>query len=200
MAFDYAGIPPEQTTQLRMIARRAKELIPCVIPIIIELGRRLEVAKAILPHGRFGCYCKEEIGISGKSAQNYMNVARLARVRNLADLEKLAPGAAYELAAKNTPESVVSEVLSDTRAGHSVTEDEVKERIAKTKGQGSAKTTDLSHVDQLAHLLVDALDFTGVREIEFFLRSAEKTAIRALSDRLRDAMNGGGASTFHSLN
>src|SRR3954463_12430055 len=127
MAFDYSDIPPSETQQLRLIAQRVKKLLPTIIPAIIQVGTYLEEAKAMIPHGRFGAYCVEEMGISDKSAQNYMNLAKLARTRDPTDLAKLAAGAAYELAAKSAPETVISEVLSDVRAGRSVSEDEVKE-------------------------------------------------------------------------
>jgi hypothetical protein len=189
MAFDYSGIPPYEAMQLRLISKRVKELLPTIVPMIIELGTHLEKAKPMLPHGRFGAYCKEEMGISDKSAQNYMNLAKLARTREPADLAKLNAGAAYELAAKNTPETVVSEVLDDVRGGRLVTEDEVKERIAKAKGQAREKSFDMLSVDQIAHLLIEALDRDGVRHVELFLRSAGKADVKALSVRLQEALN-----------
>ncbi|MDE5463646.1 DUF3102 domain-containing protein [Bradyrhizobium sp. CSS354] len=104
MAFDYSDIPPNETQQLRLIAQRIKKLLPTIIPTIIQVGTHLEEAKALLPHGRFGAYCLEEMDISDKSAQNYMNLARLSRTQDPAELAQLAAGAAYELAAKSTPE------------------------------------------------------------------------------------------------
>jgi|tagenome__1003787_1003787.scaffolds.fasta_scaffold20934896_2 hypothetical protein len=66
MAFDYSDIPPYETGQLQLIAQRVKELLPTIIPIIIELGAHLEKAKAMIPHGRFRSYCREEMDISDK--------------------------------------------------------------------------------------------------------------------------------------
>ncbi|MCI8538271.1 MAG: DUF3102 domain-containing protein [Oscillospiraceae bacterium] len=42
----------------------------------IELGRYLEEAKAALPHGRWGAYLKDEIGLAPSTAQNFMRVFR----------------------------------------------------------------------------------------------------------------------------
>ena len=42
----------------------------------IELGRYLEEAKAALPHGRWGAYLKDEIGLSPSTAQNLMRLFR----------------------------------------------------------------------------------------------------------------------------
>ena len=189
MAFDYSGIPPYEAMQLRLISQRVKELLPTMVPIIIELGTHLEKAKRMLPHGRFGAYCEEEMGISDKSAQNYMNLAKLARNRDPDDLAKLNAGAAYELAARNVPETVVSEVLADVRGGRLVTEDEAKDRISVAKGQARAKALNMPPVDQIADLLIDALDRDGVRDVELFLRSAGKPGIKALSGRLQEALN-----------
>lgn len=191
MAFDYSSIPSFKATQLQRIARGVKELLPNVIPIIIQIGTLLEEAKVMIPHGHFGAYCKDEMGINRKSAQNYMSLARLARRRDPADLAKLDPGGAYELAAKTTPETVVSEVLSEVRAGRSITEDEVKERIGRAKGKRS--TSDMLEVDKIADLLIESLNADGVRDVEFFLRCASKAAIKALSGRLREALDIDGA-------
>lgn len=195
MAFDYSDIPPNETQQLRLIAQRIKKLLPTIIPTIIQVGTHLEEAKALLPHGRFGAYCLEEMDISDKSAQNYMNLARLSRTQDPAELAQLAAGAAYELAAKSTPERVVSEVLSDVRAGHAVSEDDVKERIAEARGR-----LHMLQIDQIADLLIDALDPERVREIELFLRLARKNAITALAGRLREALNVNVAPPSRSLN
>ena len=70
-----------------------------------------------------------------------------------------------------------------------VTEDEVKEHIAKAKGQARAKSLDMLSVDQIAHLLIEALDRDGVRHVELFLRSAGKADVKALSVRLQEALN-----------
>jgi|tagenome__1003787_1003787.scaffolds.fasta_scaffold20934896_3 hypothetical protein len=123
-----------------------------------------------------------------------MNLAKLPRIRDPADLAKLAAGAAYELAAKRTPETVISEVLSDVRAGRSVSEDEVKERIAKAKGHLEPQ------IDHMADLLIEALDHDSVCEIEMFLRLAGKVAMRALAGRLREALNANLTSPSRSLN
>ncbi|OSJ17133.1 hypothetical protein BST63_24505 [Bradyrhizobium canariense] len=195
MAFDYSDIPPNETQQLRLIAQRVKKLLPTIIPAIIQVGTHLEEAKSMIPHGRFGAYCLEEMGISDKSAQNYMNLAKLARSQDPAELAKLAAGAAYELAAKSTPETVVSEVLSDVRAGRSVSEGEVKERIAKARGRLHAR-----QIDQIAELLIEALDPDRVREIESFLRLAHSVAISALAGRLREALNVNVAPPSRGLN
>jgi hypothetical protein len=187
MAFDYSGIPSFKAMQLQRIARRVNELLPTVIPIIIQIGEHLAEAKAMIPHGHFGAYCKDEMDICNKSAQNYMNLAKLARTRDPGDLAKLPARAAYKLAAKDTPETVISEVLSEVRAGRSITEDEVKERIGRAKGK--RPTLDTLEVDKIADLLLESLDAGGVREVESFLRCASKATIKALSGRLREALD-----------
>jgi len=42
----------------------------------IDLGRYLEEAKAALPHGRWGAYLKDEIGLAPSTAQSFMRIFR----------------------------------------------------------------------------------------------------------------------------
>lgn len=47
-----------------------------ILNYAIEIGRRLEEAKAMLPHGEWGAWLKRELGYSQSTAQNFMRVFR----------------------------------------------------------------------------------------------------------------------------
>jgi hypothetical protein len=187
--FDYTGITPEDATELRRIAERVKRYLRKVVPVIIELGAELEAAKARLPHGEFGAYCVDECGVDPRSAENYMNLAKLARIHDPADLAKINLKAGYKLAASATPQHVVSEIMADVRAGRSVTEEEVKKRISAAKGKPEPGISTAPDVDAIANILIGSLDPHTIGCVESFLRLAKKALIQALCGRLQQAMN-----------
>lgn len=97
----------------------------------LETGRDLLDAKAIVPHGKFGSWVKENFGWSTSTVNNFMNAAKL--VDELPKIGDLKPSAIMALAAPSTPETVKSEVLADLDAGKKPTVTEIKAKIASTK-------------------------------------------------------------------
>ena len=57
------------TLEIRTLQRQAQQV---VLGYAIEIGRRLEEVKAMLPHGRWGDYLKNEVAYSQSTAQNFM--------------------------------------------------------------------------------------------------------------------------------
>ena len=45
-----------------------------LLTFAIEIGRRLQEAKSLLPHGEWGSWLKEKVGFSQSSANNYMKI------------------------------------------------------------------------------------------------------------------------------
>lgn len=69
---------PERTAEavaleIRTLQRQAQGII---LSYAIEIGRRLEEAKAMLPHGEWGAWLKKELDYSQSTAQNFMKVFR----------------------------------------------------------------------------------------------------------------------------
>ena len=58
------------TLEIRTLAQQV------VLGYAIEIGRRLEEVKAMLPHGRWGDYLKNEVAYSQSTAQNFMRIFR----------------------------------------------------------------------------------------------------------------------------
>ena len=70
--------PPARTAdavalEIRTLQRQAQGII---LSYAIEIGRRLEEAKAMLPHGEWGAWLKRELDYSQSTAQNFMRVFR----------------------------------------------------------------------------------------------------------------------------
>ena len=74
-----AGKPPTHRTagtvalEIRTLQRQAQGII---LNYAIEIGRRLEEAKSMLPHGEWGAWLKRELDYSQSTAQNFMRVFR----------------------------------------------------------------------------------------------------------------------------
>ena len=70
--------PPVRTAgavafEIRTLQSQARGII---LSYAIEIGRRLEEAKAMLPHGEWGAWLKRELNYSQSAAQNFMKVYR----------------------------------------------------------------------------------------------------------------------------
>lgn len=59
------------TTEIRTLHRQAQVM---VLNYAIEIGRRLQEAKAMLPHGEWGDWLKTEVDFSQSTAQNFMRI------------------------------------------------------------------------------------------------------------------------------
>lgn len=72
-----ASLPPRTvetvTLEIRTLQHQAQGII---LNYAIEIGRRLEEAKAMLPHGEWGTWLKKELDYSQSTAQNFMRVFR----------------------------------------------------------------------------------------------------------------------------
>lgn len=116
----------------------------------IETGRDLIKAKALLPHGGFGPWLKDNFNWSVSTAQSFMNAARLAD--EAPAVEKLAPSAVMALSAPNTPNTVKAEVIADIGEGKLATAKEIKAKIAEAKPvkpQAKANASDATAVTAL---------------------------------------------------
>ena len=88
---------------------------------IIEIGRDLANVKKLLSHGEFQEWIQTELGISPRTAQNFMNVTnRLGGKSEMISL--LPPAVVYALAAPSTPDDVRAHVLELAEKGGPITE------------------------------------------------------------------------------
>ena len=61
------------TVEIRQLHRQGQE---AALRYIVEIGRRLQEAKELLPHGEWGQWVKEELPFSQSTAQNFMRIFR----------------------------------------------------------------------------------------------------------------------------
>lgn len=61
------------TLEIRTLQRQAQQIM---LGYAVEIGRRLEEVKAILPHGQWGDYLKNEVDYSRSTANNFMRIYR----------------------------------------------------------------------------------------------------------------------------
>ena len=74
---EVAPAPPRTvetvTLEIRTLQRQAQQIM---LSYAVEIGRRLEEVKAILPHGQWGDYLKNEVDYSQSTANNFMRIYR----------------------------------------------------------------------------------------------------------------------------
>jgi phenylpyruvate tautomerase PptA (4-oxalocrotonate tautomerase family) len=99
---------------------------------IFAIGQDLKEAKGHLRHGHFGRWLRAEFGWSERTAQRYMQAARVfgGKTDTVADL---APGAIYALSADSTPAAVRASVLARVKAGEQPDACEIKSEVANAK-------------------------------------------------------------------
>lgn len=103
----------------------------------VETGKDLIEAKALVPHGKWGQWLKENFNWSERSAQNYMNATKA--VAKNAEFADLKPASIVALTAKNVPEAVKSEVIADLQAGKKPSLKEVKAKITAAQSKAEPK-------------------------------------------------------------
>ena len=112
-----------------------------VIADVIEIGRRLTLAKTFAGHSKWLSWLEVEFGWSDQSARNFMRVHELAKSKNFLDLN-LPVSAIYQLAAPSTPPVAVETVAARAEAGEKMTGADVKKVVddARTAKAGSSSS------------------------------------------------------------
>jgi hypothetical protein len=134
-SFDYSAMDAELAANLRKQAARIKKRIGKATQDLIDIGRDLLAAKKqLINHGEFIGWVEIEVGISRRTAQAYMAVARLAEAKGAA-IALLPPTVVHRLAAKSAPAEVVSEVIAKAESGDVLPDRTVSEMILEAKSQ-----------------------------------------------------------------
>src|ERR1700742_484040 len=76
--FDYSRLDDGLAEELRSNAQRIKSELASQTQSIIDTGNMLIRAKSKLAHGLFSRWVESEIGVSVRTAENYIRVAKLA--------------------------------------------------------------------------------------------------------------------------
>jgi hypothetical protein len=99
---------------------------------LIEIGRFLTEAKAILGHGYWLPWLEREINWDDETARRYMRVYELNKSRDLRNLDIPFSGLQL-LAAPSTPDEAKTEVFDRAASGEKLTHTDVQQAIAKHK-------------------------------------------------------------------
>ncbi len=92
--FDYGSLDTEQADAARSAAQRIKARTAAAI---LDTGRDLAAIRAMLDHGRFGRWVRAELGMTPRSAQNYLRAAALVDAKS-ETVSHLPPSTIYEIA------------------------------------------------------------------------------------------------------
>ena len=127
--FSYSSLTQEEAD----IARHAADGIRGAMQRSIrEVGALLLKAKAAMPHGSFSGWCETEVGITPRSAQNYMHTARWLQGKS-ERLSSLPATVLYELSSPKADQDVVAAIVDAATAGSPFGADEVKQRLWKAE-------------------------------------------------------------------
>lgn len=105
-------LPAETVTALAGHAARIKEALQHGL---MEVGRELTEAKALLGHGEFGAWVEREVGMTARTAQMILGAYRLCLKNEKFSL--LGKSALYLLGAPNVPANTRAAIEAQIEAG-----------------------------------------------------------------------------------
>jgi protein gp37 len=110
-----------------------KALVSRTTQDIVTIGLRLQEVKALLGHGQWERWLREEFHWSATSAKRMMQVAVRFKTTKLVDLP-IDQSALYLLAASSTPDVVVQEALEAASQGEVISHRRAKGLLNKHRG------------------------------------------------------------------
>jgi hypothetical protein len=109
-----------------------------VVGDIVEIGRRLTVAKDIAGHGNWLPWLDREFGWAEQTARNFMQVHTLSgKSPNFGDLNLPVSGL-YLLAAPSTPEEAQQEIIARAESGETLSVADVRRIIDDARAGDAA--------------------------------------------------------------
>jgi hypothetical protein len=161
--------------ELAQHADMIRELGKRVLKDILEIGRRLAIAKGLVPHGEWEEWLETEFGWSSDTALNFMRVHEFSQdyeSRKFRDL-KIAPSAIYLLSQRNTPVQVRDEIIGRAEAGEEITHKTVKaaiwpepEEAAQEAAPEESEEQEVSKSAWMGRMLIAANKAAGLARIE----------------------------------
>jgi hypothetical protein len=141
VGFNYDVLEPQVAEQAQSAALRIREKVKRTLEDAIEVGKDLLDIKTALPHGAFGKWLKAEFGWGERMAQNFMSVAERfgPKCEIIADL-RIAPTAAYLLAAPSAPDEARQAAIERAEAGEPISAKVAKKILAETRKKGTRKS------------------------------------------------------------
>lgn len=181
--FDYRQISPENADTLRQIGISVTSSHKNRTALAIECGKGLKRAKALLPRGKFGAWCKLECGFSLKLAQQYMRLATEVEKNN--EIEQLPLAVAKLVSAPSTPPEFVAKVLTQVREGGRPRFVEVAPKVRAARQPKPVVKSGIPDADPapIASLLLEKLDQEQLRKLISWLTAEACERLRTEIER-----------------
>ena len=114
------GLTEPQRESAARLGSKLRALKKVTAKNILEIGRTLIEAKAVVGHGHWREWLQREVAWSERSARNFMAVAERFKSATVADLD-IDAAALYLLAGSAVPEQVRNEAVARAEAGERIT-------------------------------------------------------------------------------
>lgn len=167
IGFDYSLVDRDLAKVLKSQAARIKTEIGHQTQSILATGALLIEVKSNLQHGLFSRWVDKEIGVSVRTAENYMRAASLASECKSETISRLSPSTIYLLA--TMPEDAKSKNLQTLQATSQFDvkafEAQIRSACGKKNGRKSAGNGDdqITACKEIAILLEKLLSEDGYR-------------------------------------
>lgn len=146
------GLQAEALALVNACAERIRTAYQGETRRVLGIGQDLKAAKTHLRHGQFGRWLRAEFGWSERTAQRYMQAARVFGEKP-DTVSDLAPGAVYALSAESTPAAVRTAVLERVEAGAPPDACEIQAEVARARNAERAQRAEMRVVRDLAQPL-----------------------------------------------
>jgi hypothetical protein len=128
--FNYDALDAVTAMKLRQAVIDASEAQSDLITAVVRIGNCLIGAKDLVAPGTFLAWAASELGVTARTAENYMNSARFLVGDTKCISHSLPAHLIYKLAGPNTPPEIVQDVVAAVKAGAPLPVKEVAGRIA----------------------------------------------------------------------
>lgn len=142
------GLPSEQVSTLETITADIHARARQSGENYLRIGQRLIEAKGLLEPGEFLRWLQESTGLSERTAQRMMKVAKSFRPDTVSDLK---PAVLIELSHGNVPEEARQEAIDSAKNGQPVTKAAAREIVARHSTRNGTELT-AAKSEQIADL------------------------------------------------
>lgn len=139
----------DEQKELGALTTRLHKYLAATVQHIVEVGKDLIKAKALVGHGQFLNWLEKEFDLSDQSARRFMQVAEVFGERANA-LKGLSLRSIYLLAAPSMPEVVRDTVLKQLESGKTISFNEIQMLKDKEEAIFNPQENVVSQVSEVA--------------------------------------------------
>lgn len=179
------------TAEIRIITDQTRRM---VVNSIVEIGRRLEEAKSMLPHGEWGRWLAEEVEFKQSTANNYMRIYREyadgqitldGAVANSQTIGSLSYTKALKLLALPADER---EEFAEAHDVEGMSNRQLDDALAQLKAEREGREKAENQLRESAKMVTEIKDASEQLQAEAETRIQQaEAAARAAEDRVRAA-------------